>query len=457
MNHTRNIIFYIVATFFSSCFLFPESGDDLFKFGMNLYQNGKYVSSVKVFSNFVNKYSDSEFTEEASYFLGSSYYEIQEYKEAERILEELFYSGRKVYLKEETLYKVIMSLASLNDPVSLKEKADIFRKKFPGSSYLTNINRLLQPEPQEPLNDKVENGGESFEQLARKIMEKENISLDSAYYFLGLDLQQNDASSKAEILYREFLKLFPKSNWFYNAKYMLALILIQKNESGAAISELKTVYLNSPDVELKINSLYLLAEIHISSGKFDEAKKYYRMISEDYKDSPLAEDAYYMLGEILSKQGMEKESAGVFSKIVDLRSAVREKKTEVEKAEVISEKLPKDVTEKIKKLMNDKNYAQAIKEIEFSIQTYGLKPEFFYLRGNIYQLMSRYKEAIQEYEKYMKETHDTSVYSILGYLYYVIGDYNSSIEFYKKIISEVKDSKRIRDAKYAIEKIKKKI
>ncbi|MCK5683041.1 hypothetical protein KAJ27_02935, partial [bacterium] len=102
-------------------------------------------------------------------------------------------------------------------------------------------------------------------------------------------------------------------------------------------------------------------------------------------------------------------------------------------------------------------YSQALKEIDFSTQTYGLKPEFNYLKGNIFQLMSRYKEAISQYELYMNATHDSSVYSILGYLYYVIGNYNKSITFYKKIISEVKDSKRIRDAKYAIKKIKKKI
>ncbi len=344
MDFRKKLFVIFLLLTISAPSVFADSGDDLFKFGMNLYQNGKYAGAVKVFTNYLKKYTDSDFTEEATYFLGSSFIELQEYREAKELLTELFYTGNKVYLKEETLYKIIIILAGLGDHEQIKENLEIFRKKFPNSAYINKLKKLDFIKSDDALK-KESIQKDDFEELAKKIMDRENIPIDSAYYFLGLDLQQKDASEKSEYLYTIFLQKFPKSIWYYNAKYMLSLVLVQKKAYKTAIVNLKEIYLDTPDIDLKINSLYLIAEINISTGRIDEAEKYYRMISEDYKNSPLAEDSYYMLGEILKKQGKEKESASVFSTIVGLRNEKDNKKAKVETTEVITEKLPKSVTE----------------------------------------------------------------------------------------------------------------
>ena len=75
-KHLLKLLLMVSVCLFNSWFIFgSDSGNNLFKFGMNLYQNQKYPGAVTVFTNFINKYPDLIFDLKDGYGAGWGLYE----------------------------------------------------------------------------------------------------------------------------------------------------------------------------------------------------------------------------------------------------------------------------------------------------------------------------------------------------------------------------------------------
>ena len=147
--------------------------------------------------------------------------------------------------------------------------------------------------------------------------EKEKINEGMAFFKEG-------ELGKAELVFREFLKEYPKSDLADNACYNLAKIAMKRQENHRALEWLDFLLQNFPDSDAayfaKDEKIELMREMgqgpdetdderyfqgkqSLLKGKLDEAEQIFLSFLKEYADSDLVDNAHYNLAVIAKKRG----------------------------------------------------------------------------------------------------------------------------------------------------------
>lgn len=176
-----------------------------FKFGTELYENGKYGKANRLFAQIVPQYRGKPQAEKLLYMYSMSYYKMRDYYLAGYQFERFEGQYPKSEKAEEALFLSAKSFYKLSpiyskeqkETITAIEKLQIFINKYPESEYLPEANALIR---------------ELDYKLERKAYEIAKLYNDIAYY----ESEDYEASIKA---FDNFLMDYPGSSFREDAMF----------------------------------------------------------------------------------------------------------------------------------------------------------------------------------------------------------------------------------------------
>ncbi|MGC9327340.1 MAG: tetratricopeptide repeat protein, partial [Candidatus Hinthialibacter sp.] len=164
-------------------------------------------------------------------------------------------------------------------------------------------SEFLKNNPASPLRElALFRQGESYYQLATQKLKQDSVSARIA-------LLQSRAA------FQEWLRLFPKGKRILEASLRYGEISYKLDEPSKGLEPLQRVIRESQDPILLETSLFYAARCHEALGRDDEALARYRQILSTYPKGRFAAFSTFMLGEVLVRQGKQKEAITYFDKL----------------------------------------------------------------------------------------------------------------------------------------------
>lgn len=121
----------------------------------------------------------------------------------------------------------------------------------------------------------------------------------------------------ASITYSNLLERFPQGHYAASAAYERALALHRAGDARSAIVQARALL--TPANTNRADVYWLLAESHYALQEEEQAVQYYRLLSEQHPDAPLAIEAGYRLARLLQKRNELLPAAELFGKLADKR------------------------------------------------------------------------------------------------------------------------------------------
>jgi TolA-binding protein len=205
------------------------------------FDNGQFGKAIRSYRRIAKKYKDSSIGEEAQYQLAECYFATKQYPEAQDAYGQLF-------------------------------------EDYPSTRYVEPVSRRLFMIARTWL----EVADPSASQQIRTVSMEEPVE----------DTPAPQKSRDPTLNYR----ILP--NWHDKTRPVF-------DTQGRALQALKAIWLNDPTGPLADDALMLTAAYHLRRGNNVEADHYFRILREEYSDSPHLQDAY-VLGshvKLMSYQG----------------------------------------------------------------------------------------------------------------------------------------------------------
>lgn len=121
----------------------------------------------------------------------------------------------------------------------------------------------------------------------------------------------------ASLTYSNLLARFPQGHYAASAAYERALALHRAGSARAAIAQAQ-ILLTAANTN-RADIYWLLAQSHYELQEEEQAIQYYRLLSEQHPDAPLAIEAGYRLARLLQKRNELLPAAELFGKLADKR------------------------------------------------------------------------------------------------------------------------------------------
>ena len=117
------------------------------------YTSGRFRQGIAGFESFIRRYPESEYADNARYWLGECYYSLQQYEQAAqefaRLVEE-YPQGNK---SPEALLKMTSALLRMDQPERASQALKILLQRYPDSSAARKARQ------NEPFSTILQNGG----------------------------------------------------------------------------------------------------------------------------------------------------------------------------------------------------------------------------------------------------------------------------------------------------------
>ncbi len=393
-----------------------QSDEQSFKLGYSYFQIGEYDKALKELGKLKGK--NNSWEKDAAYFIGFIHYENEDFSKSQKALGEAFESENYGDQAKELNVAVLYQTEKYKELITFVN-AEIETKSGPTLNYLSNSYYAL---------GRYEEASESFGQLLAKHSKFRN---SRNYYKAG---------------YSSF-----KINNFKDSEDKLKRAAVKEDTVGAYASYyLGIIYFEQDNMPFAVTS-------------FGNTTKY---------DSRLQEDAYYNQSRALLKQPNFQQAIEVLSEskekfpkgkyiteVNEMLSMAYLHTNNYELAMEYIEDLPsltqtvKNVYQRVsfihgKSLFNSKKFSEAAKAFEKSL-VYNTDPDLtqqsFYWMGEALSLLKREKDATFYYKSVKsqdKELYLKAQYG-LGYAYFNIQNYqDASVAFtnfdkgYDKSVSE---------------------
>jgi len=300
--------------------------------GMAYFKTGMYGPAAQAFNEIIEKYYDSDITNEARANLAWCYYELENYKAArtmardvissnikeevkmacellvahsffcekqydkatasygefaykyaksknfELVAEALFQQG-KVYEIQEYYMDAVKSWQALYDnypkskraPEALYKISDIYFKAQQYDKAIAGFQRILEKYPN------------------ADIAEDAMLAIAEVYY-------NSDQEAKAVQAYKDFIKKYPNSSKVKSVEDGMQRAEYRKAEKKEDPELLLQFYEKYPQSNLAVDALYKAAELYYQTGKFDKAVNTFNKLIEEFPNDTLAINAHYYIG-----------------------------------------------------------------------------------------------------------------------------------------------------------------
>lgn len=418
---------------------FPDSDLALqarHKLGKSYFQGNNYADTIKVYREFLEKYSEykGKETEEVYYLLGQAYFSSGKYKEAEVAFNNLLFFFPGFELASEVKYYNSLSLFKENKYeeaiVQLKDlisETGIEDKRKKEAQYLLARCWLNLQEYSKAI--------ENLESL--KQFEVEDSLLEKVSFDLALAYSQQGDKEKAILKFQEFIEKYPQSELIKSAHFELGKNLYDLKKYQLALSELKET---STD-----EALYLRGKASKELGDQEGEIAAFEELREKYPQSNFSQEAYFRLGNYYYNQKRDKEAIEEFNKIIQF----------FPQSPLLSESYYW-MGWSYFKLTDYKKAGEYFNKVEEDEENFDLGQRAKFMAAESWYNLKDYQKAREVYEKfiemYPEGDFSANAQFAIAWTYLENKDYKSSIEEFKKLISIYPDSKFTEEAQFRVGK-----
>jgi tetratricopeptide (TPR) repeat protein len=418
---------------------FPDSDLALqarHKLGKSYFQGNNYSETIKVYQEFLEKYSEyqGKETEEVYFLLGQAYFRSGKYKEAEEVFNNLLFFFPGFELASEVKYYESMSLFIENKYeeaiVQLKDlisEAEIEDKRKEEAQYLLARCWLNLQEYSKAI--------ENLENL--KQFEVQDSLLEKVSFDLGLAYSRQGDKEKAILEFQEFIEKYPQSELIKSAYFELGKDLYDLKKYKLALSELKKT---STD-----EALYLIGKSSKELGDQEGEIAAFEELRKKYPQSDFSQEAYFRLGNYYYNQKRYKEAIEEFDKIIQF----------FPQSPLLSES-HYWMGWSYFKLTDYKKASEYFNKVEEDEENLSLGQRARFMVAESWYNLKDYQKAREAYEKFIEmypegDFSENAQYAI-AWTYLENKEYESSIEEFKKLISIYPDSKFAEEAQFRVGK-----
>ncbi|MBN1298840.1 MAG: tetratricopeptide repeat protein [Actinobacteria bacterium] len=299
----------------------------------------KFDYAQKNYSTLINDFPDSVFSQKAALEYADLFFIKQDYAEAEK----LYSNFIENYSHSEFLPYGIYQLAVCKEKNSMFEEAFINYRKiwlsYPESDYARNafaaIAMMAEKKLIEPFvlnNDEIYKRGERFFELYmyssaisefKNILEnieetKDDAALEAKTLFkLGMCyFNMRDYKSSKEYLFSCYSK-FTSGSFADDCLYFLGRAETNLDSEGAAIKNYEKLISTFPQSNYADDALYRLGRIYFLKDDFENASISYQKIVDNYPSGDKINDAYWELGWIQYKSADYDAALNTFSNMAE--------------------------------------------------------------------------------------------------------------------------------------------
>ncbi len=416
---------------------FPDSDLALqarHKLGKSYFQGNNYTETIKVYREFLEKYSEyqGKEIEEVYFLLGQAYFRSGKYKEAEEIFNNLLFFFPGFELASEVKYynglslfkenKYEEAIVQLEDLIS---EAEIEDKRKEEAQYLLARCWLNLQEYSKAI--------ENFESL--KQFEVEGSLLEKVSFDLGLAYSRQGDKEKAILEFQEFIEKYPQSELIKSAHFELGKDLYDLKKYKLALSELEKA---SAD-----EALYLIGKSSKELGDQEGEIAAFEELREKYPQSDFSQEAYFRLGNYYYNQKRYKEAIEEFDKIIKF----------FPQSPLLSESYYW-MGWSYFKLTNYKKASEYFNKVEEDEENLDLAQRAKFMAAESWYNLKDYQKAREAYEKFIEiypegDLSANAQYAI-AWTYLENNEYETSAEEFKKLISLYPDSKFTEEAQFRV-------
>jgi len=489
----------------------------LYEKGMDFEDRGDYSRAISSFTDLLNRFPDSKWSDDAQFFIGECLTRQRKYSEAIDAYKKVVIRSLSPELNADALYMIGDCYVKLDDHANAVRVFETLKKNYPESIWASDMDKLIArysavrrnalqnelivndssaeksqtgtretkasgkaPAPVEENREPVawtQDSGQSGQEIpALKSTDAADPNMDSVLYEVGLNFHEKGAYDKAIEIYERIDSTFPKSRWIDDVRYMLGEARVARGDYARAMESYRQVLTGRKSIFYP-DAQFMIAECLLTLGRHQEAMDNYRILIDRYPRSDWKIDAMYMIGECSIAMGDYKAAADQFRSlirefpdsdwVVDVKKALKELGEEVESKEPVTQKEVEKISSSPSwkahfdlavKLKNEKRFDEAVKAFEEAGRLNPRSHEPWWGMGLIHTQQEDYPRAAKALEKAAElDDHNPDVLSLLGYVYYLKGDFEKSIDAYKRVITCDPNSKFIRDVNYAIAKVRRKM
>ena len=409
----------------------------------SLFKGRKYKDAIDAFKLFVEKFPDSEFKSQATCCIGQSLFNMGKYKEARTFFEKVEdkdISRMKIgdcLAREGLLKEAMVSYNSVRGEISnlarfevgkllyqegrFQKAGTVFKPLINGESYISDdaqywfagcmLHLGKIEEAQTYYADFIEKfpGSEllsgAFFNLGNIQYHKESyqeaidiyqklgklfpdaVEGQESHFRMGLCQLELGNPGEAEVLFREYISLWPHGRSSVQAKLWLGQHSYEKKEFAKAKDILLSL-INSPEKEGKADAHYWLGRCFEEENKYEQAMEEFNKIMKNFPGNPRITEVKLRIGNLLTVQGKDDQALKI--------------------------------------------YREIIKEGENEFMHEG----YFHM-GKTLQKLGRYREAVRIFEKIGEtgdEKQEAEIQFRIGSCYHELGEFEEAILEYLKVV-----------------------
>jgi len=418
---------------------FPNSDlvlQAMHKLGKSYFQGNNYSGTIKVYRQFLEKYSEyqGKEIEEVYYLLGQAYLRSEKYAEAEEVFYNLLFFFPGFELASEVKYYNALSLFKENKYeeaiVQLKDlisDAEMEDKRKEEAQYLLARCLLNLQEYSKAI--------ENLESL--KLFEAEDSILEKVTFDLGLAYSRQGDKEKAILEFQEFIEKYPQSELINSAHFELGKDLYDLKKYKLALTELEKITTEE--------ALYLRGKASKELGDQEGEIAAFEELREKYPRSNFSQEAYFRLGNYYYNQKRYKEAIEEFDKIIQF----------FPQFSLLSES-NYWMGWSYFRLADYKKAGEYFNQVEEDEENFDLGQRARFMAAESWYNLKDYQKAREAYEKfiemYPEGDFSANAQYAIAWTYLENKEYEASIEEFKKLISIYPDSKFIEEAQFRVSK-----
>ena len=274
-----------------------------YKIAEILYSNHNNIEARNEMLVFIQKYPVTEKIFDAYYILGDIYFKLDDKENAINNFQKSLNGGANKQWKASAEYK-LAKLNYLNGDLS--ESDNWFDKATQDSTdELMSFSAMLFRSKirQKDMDDETGlfvNGENEMIEFYENILTHETINelTDEVFYLLGDYFYKVKKFKKSVQVYRQAIQKVPTSSIIDKLHYGYAWSLLRSMDQDKALKEFYIVVNHSNNDDLKVSSIFCIADIEKEKGNVDAASGLYDKILKNFPDSTFADQAQYELGVI---------------------------------------------------------------------------------------------------------------------------------------------------------------
>jgi TolA-binding protein len=231
--------------------------EQLIKVGLGAFKDGFYDIAEKQFSNFIRFYPKHDRVFDIYYLLGRTLLIKGKSKEAMSLFAKIIEEGKNF----ENMDYALLRMAEVKIKLGSRDEA---------AKYLLSIVKNFP----------------KFEQI------------DYAYYLLGLLEFGSNQLAASESTFKKVSQYAKNNELIRSSFFWLGILSFKQRQYETAVGYFQNSWENHQTLspEYTRYALFLLGEAQLKSGRFNEAKLYFKIFYERFRNDPLLPDVYWRIG-----------------------------------------------------------------------------------------------------------------------------------------------------------------